>query len=156
MSTHPIIREANLSDALGIQECVGTAYKHYISRIGKPPEPMLNDYTDLIQYHKVFVAELNQIIGVLVLIQNSSNIILDNVAVIPDQQGKGIGKQLINLAESEAYRLGFRKLDTYTHQCMVENIEMYKTLGYTEIERKEEHGYNRVYMQKSLKNINLL
>ena len=33
---------------------------------------------------------------------------------------------------------------------MVENIEIYNTHGYTETDRREEHGYNRVYMQKLL------
>ena len=150
MSKDSAIRKANLSDANSIQKCVEAAYHHYIARIGKPPGPMLNDYTEVIKHHKVFVAELNGVVGVLVLIRTGSGILLDNVAVHPDQQGKGIGRRLVNLAESEARDLGFEKLDLYTHECMDENIEIYKALGYIETERKEEQGYNRVYMQKSL------
>jgi len=150
MRKAPQIRKATLSDVFEIQLCAEAAYQHYIDRIGKPPGPMLDDYADVIQRHIVFVAETEKIIGVLVLIPNATGILLDNVAVHPDQQGKGLGKQLIDLAESEAATRGFKKLDLYTHERMHENIELYKKLGYTETERKEVQGYNRVYMEKYL------
>ena len=144
------IRPARLSDATAIQKCVEAAYRHYISRIGMPPGPMLDDYAAVIRHHRVFIAETEKIVGVLVLIQKPTAILLDNVAVHPDQQGKGLGKRLINLAEAEARAAGFENLDLYTHECMSENIELYESLGYIETERKEERGYNRVYMQKRL------
>lgn len=111
---------------------------------------MLDDYSEVVQHHAVFVAETDEIIGVLVLIQTQSDILLDNVAVHPKQQGCGLGKRLIELAESEARDRGFGKIDLYTHESMKENIGIYQGLGYTETERKEVRGYNRVYMQKVL------
>ena len=48
------------------------------------------------------------------LIQTVTGILLDNVAVHPDQQGSGIGKRLMNLAESKAKDQGFEKLDIYS------------------------------------------
>ena len=150
MSKEAKIREAILSDAFSIRDCVEAAYKHYISRIGMPPGPMLDDYAEVIGHHKVFVAETEKVIGVLVLILTATGILLDNVAVHPDQQGRGLGKRLMGLAESEARASGFKKLDLYTHESMKENIALYESLGYTETERKEEQGYHRVYMQKIL------
>lgn len=144
------IRRANLADATAIENCVEAAYEHYIERIGKPPGPMLDNYADLIRQQTVFVADTGTIVGVLVLIRTRTGILLDNVAVHPDQQRKGLGRRLLNLAESEARDLGFAKLDLYTHQSMHENIEIYKALGYTETERIWERGYHRVYMQKNL------
>jgi len=111
---------------------------------------MLDDYAEVIRNHKVFVVETEYIVGVLVLIRKTTGMLLDNVAVHPDQQGKGLGKRLIILAETETIASGFEKLDLYTHECMDENIELYKSLGYIETERKQEQGYNRVYMQKKL------
>jgi len=150
MREAPQIRKATLSDIFEIQECAEAAYQHYIDRIGKPPGPMLDDYANVIRRHIVFVAETEKIIGILVLIPSATGILLDNVAVHPDQQGKGLGKHLVNLAESEAATRGFKKLDLYTHERMHENIELYKKPGYTETERKEVQGYNRVYMEKYL------
>jgi len=144
------IRRANSTDAMSIAKCVKAAYEHYIGRIGKPPGPMLDDYIDVVQRQTVFVAVSDEVVGVLVLMQTQTAILLDNVAVRPDHQGKGLGKRLIKLAELEASDQGFEKLDLYTHESMSENIEIYKTLGYTETERRKECGYNRVYMQKQL------
>jgi len=150
MDKEPQIRKARLSDTVAIQDCVAAAYRHYIGRIGKPPGPMLDDYAKVIERHEVFVAETEIVVGVLVLIRKTTGMLLDNVAVHPDQQGKGLGGRLIKLAETRAGAAGFEKLDLYTHECMTENIELYQFLGYKETERKQEQGYNRVYMRKHL------
>lgn len=150
MNTIPVIRKADINDAGSIQHCVEAAYRHYLARIGKLPGPMLDDYGKVIRQHAVHVVDADGIVGVLVLIDSADGILLDNVAIHPDHQGRGLGRRLIDLAESEAVRRGYKKIDLYTHECMTENIEMYAALGYRETERREEHGYNRVYMQKQL------
>lgn len=150
MNKDPEIRRAVSSDANSIRKCVEAAYRHYIDRIGKPPGPMLDDYHAVIRHHTVFVAESDDIIGVLVLVRSATDILLDNVAVHPDHQGKGLGMRLINLAESEAIDHGYTAIDLYTHECMTENIERYNSLGYVETVRKKVRGYSRVYMRKSL------
>lgn len=151
MDAGPGIRTAQPSDAVAVKRCVEAAYQHYIARMGKPPGPMLDDYANVIQQHGVFVVEENgEIVGVLVLIQTESGMILDNVAVHPEHQGEGLGRRLLELAESETRSQGYAYLDLYTHECMTENIEMYKRIGYVETERKSEHGYGRVYMKKAL------
>jgi ribosomal protein S18 acetylase RimI-like enzyme len=73
---------------------------------------------------------------------------VDNVAIHPDYQGKGLGLKLMALAEEEAQRLGLTTVTLYTNERMTENIELYKRLGYTETKRKTEQGYQRVYMRK--------
>ncbi len=145
-----VICKASLSDTHRIQQCVDAAYHHYIDRIGKPPGPMLDDYHKLIQQHSVFTAKLDETIGVLVLVKVSSGILLDNIAIHPDYQGKGLGQKLLKFAESQAIDQGFKSLDLYTHECMTENIAIYKKRGYIEKERKEEYGYRRIYMRKLL------
>ena len=143
------IRKARPSDASAVKACVEDAYRHYIPRIGKPPGPMLDDYSEVIRQHQAYVAEENeQIVGVLVLIRKDDGILLDNVAVLPEHHGKGLGGRLVELAESEARDQGYTHLDLYTHKCMTENIENYKRLGYVETERRTERGYQRVYMRK--------
>ncbi len=112
---------------------------------------MLDDYTQVILQHDVFVLEYDRsVIGVVVLIRKGRGILLDNVAVDPAYQGQGHGRRLIECAENEARRQGFAQLDLYTHECMTEDIAMYEHLGYVETERRSERGYLRVYMQKQL------
>ena len=142
-------RPATTADAAGIGECVRAAYSHYIERIGKPPGPMLDDYAQVVRDHRAYVIDDGgRIVGVLVLMDKESDLLLDNVAVLPQRQGEGIGRRLVEHAESEARRLGHRHLDLYTHQMMTENIAMYARYGYKEVYRRTERGFPRVYMRK--------
>jgi len=139
------------SDASSMKACVEAAYNHYIHRIGKPPRPMLDDYSEVIREHQAFVAEQNgKIIGVLVLILKDAGILMDNIAVRPEYQRKGLGRRLVEFAESEARKQGYSHLDLYTHELMTENIPIYKNLGYVETGRRTENGYQRIYMRKAI------
>ena len=145
------IRPARIEDAPAITECVKAAYGHYIARLGKLPGPMLDDYREVIQQHQVLVlTEGANIIGLLVLSRQLQSLLVDNVAVHPDYQRKGLGRKLMALAEKEAQRLGLTTVTLYTNELMTENIELYKRLGYTETERRTEQGYQRVYIRKSV------
>ena len=144
-------RPAAASDAAGISECVRAAYSHYIERIGTAPGPMLDDYAQVVRDHRAWVIDDGgRVVGVLVLMDKEDGLLLDNVAVLPERQGEGIGRRLIEHAESEARRLGHRHLDLYTHERMTENIAMYDRIGYEEVERRTERGFPRVYMRKRL------
>jgi ribosomal protein S18 acetylase RimI-like enzyme len=130
---------------------VDAAYRHYIARIGRPPGPMLEDYSDVIEWHRVFVAEdQGRIVGLIVLITEDERALLDNVAIHPDAQARGLGRRLIRLAEDEARRLGFKAIELYTHELMTENQALYGRLGYREFDRRTEKGYPRDYMRKAL------
>jgi ribosomal protein S18 acetylase RimI-like enzyme len=145
------IRPARPTDADAIAACVAAAYAIYVTRMGKRPGPMLDDYAKVIAHHRVFVLVGAEIAGVLVLIdQEDGGLLLDNVAIHPDVQGKGLGRRLIAFAEDEARRQGHGALDLYSHVTMTESIALYLTLGYEETERRVVRGYDRVYMRKDL------
>jgi len=48
--------------------------------------------------------------------------------------------------------MGFAELRLYTHEAMSENIALYRRLGFEETRRRQEDGYDRVFMRKSVKN----
>ena len=48
-------------------------------------------------------------------------------------------------------RLCYREIRLYTHQSMVENQHLYASIGYDEIGRGTEAGYDRVFMRKQLR-----
>ena len=149
--THAEPRPATAADAAGIAACVRAAYTHYLERIGTRPGPMLDDYDQVVRDHRAYVVvDGIDIAGVLVLMDKEDGLLLDNVAVLPTRQGEGIGRRLVEHAESEARRLGHRHLDLYTHQRMTENIAIYLRYGYEEIDRRTERGFPRVYMRKRL------
>jgi GNAT superfamily N-acetyltransferase len=144
-----IIRQANFADLPAIERIVSDAYRVYIDRIGKPPGPMLDDYSAHVRNRTAWVAEIGgQIAGVLILIEQTDHLLLDNVAVDPSHHGRGIGRALLNFAEQEAVRRGHREITLYTHEKMSENLAMYPALGWVETERREQNGYQRVFFHK--------
>jgi ribosomal protein S18 acetylase RimI-like enzyme len=146
------IRRARPEDRATVEAIVRNAYSVYIPRIGKPPGPMLDDYRRLIADRDVNVLEdvAGEIAGLVVLLPKADHLLLDNIAVRPDCQGRGIGRRLIAFAEGEGRRLGFAELRLYTHEKMSENMALYKRLGFVETGRGREAGYDRVFMTKRL------
>ena len=145
------IRPARAGEAGVIRDLVRRAYAMYVPRMGKEPGPMLDDYAKRVADGDAFVLEIDQTIaGVLVLLRYDDHLLMDNVAVDPGFQGRGIGKALIDFAEAEAIRRGYAEIRLYTHQTMTENVRMYVKLGYEETGRGEQAGYDRVFMRKPL------
>ena len=128
------------------------AYRHYIARMGKPPGPMLDDYAARVLEGVVSVLEEDAAIaGIIVLLPATNYLLLDNVAVSPTRQGLGLGRRLLAFAEAEALRRGYHEIRLYTHQTMVENQRLYKSIGYEETGRGTKAGYDRVFMRKRLR-----
>ncbi|MFL9857416.1 GNAT family N-acetyltransferase [Paraburkholderia madseniana] len=151
MTMHPDPRLAVLADLQAIEEIVRQAYSPYISRIGRPPGPMLDDYEVLIGEGRVYVVELEGAVqGIVVLIPEQDAMLLDNVAVAPAAKGTGLGRSLLEFAERSARVAGCRVIRLYTHESMTENIALYSRIGYTETHRAEEKGLKRVFMVKHL------
>jgi ribosomal protein S18 acetylase RimI-like enzyme len=151
METQTTIRRATQDDAECIAALIAEAYSPYIPRIGKKPAPMLDDYRQVVADFCVFVLTENaDIVGVLVLSQENTELLLNNIAVLPRCKGKGIGKALMAFCEEYAQVMGCDAIQLYTHQLMTENIEIYKRLGYQETHRATENGFARVFMRKPL------
>ena len=147
-----MIRRATPADREQAEAVVHAAYGTYVERLGKPPGPMLDDYRRLIADGAVRVVEDadGSIAALIVLLPRSDHLLLDNVAVRPDRQGRGLGRRLIAFAEAEARRFGYAELRLYTHTMMTENIALYTRLGFCETGRGRQAGYDRVFMAKPL------
>jgi len=127
------------------------AYEPFIARIGKPPAPMSDDYARHIAHGGAFVLEdSGRIRGVLILARRPDGMLLNNVAVHPELQGRGHGRALIAHAEAEVRKLGYRQIRLYTHVLMTENQALYRRVGFIETARVSEQGFDRVYMVKQL------
>lgn len=146
-----MIRLAIAADAGAITQLVNDAYAIYVARNGKVPGPMRDDYHALIGDRRVHVIEQDgEIRGLLVLLPEPNVMLLDNIAVSPPAQGRGFGKILMQWAEDQTRALGLKVIRLYTQDIMIENIALYKRLGYVETHRAVEKGLNRVYMTKVL------
>ena len=145
------MRAARPEDTVAVGELVRAAYWKYVGRIGKEPAPMLEDYAALIRAGEVWVlAEGGEVLGVLVMRPADDHLFVDNVAVAPGHQGKGLGRELVAFAEERAEREGLPEIRLYTNEKMHENLAAYARLGFEETERKIDGGYRRVFMRKRL------
>ena len=146
-----MIRPATAHDVAPVQALIEAAYALYIPRIGARPGPMLEDYAAMIAQGRVEVfEEQGQVLGVLVLIAQADGLLLDNVAVSPAAQGRGLGRQLMAHAEARARQLGLEVVRLYTNEAMSENLGLYERLGYRETHRAVQAGFRRVFMEKRL------
>ena len=149
--TKLIVRLATPDDAIAARACVLAAFEPYITRIGRPPAPMLLDYPTLVDASYVWVAELSsQVEGVLVQYETSDGFYIDTVAVNPKVRGTGVGRALLEFAEAEAVRRGFASVYLCTNSKMTENQVLYPKIGYVEYARRSEAGYDRIFYRKGL------
>jgi ribosomal protein S18 acetylase RimI-like enzyme len=152
MSEPLALRLAVADDVAAVRRCVDAAYTPYIERIGRPPGPMTDDYPALIDRGAVFVApeDDQSFAAVAVMWPEPDHLFIENLAVWPDRQGQGLGTRLIEACEAHARALGLDELRLYTHELMTENLEFYPHRGFTEVDRRTEDGFQRVYFRKQL------
>jgi len=139
------------ADAAAVTDLVDAAYGHYVDRIGILPGPMREDYAQVIGTADVTVAEeAGAIVGVLVLGITDEGFVIDNVAVHPSGQGRGLGRALLEHAEAAARQAGFDSIYLYTHEQMTENLALYTRIGYVEYDRRSEGDFYLVFLRKKL------
>jgi GNAT superfamily N-acetyltransferase len=143
------LRHATAADLPAIKALIDAAYARYLTRMDKPPGPMLRDYGPSVEDGTTWVTG-SPIAAVLTLYPRDDYLLIENIAVHPDAQGRGLGRALMAFAEHEAARRGLTRLALLTHEVMTENQAIYAHLGYTEVERRAEDGYRRIYMEKNL------
>src|ERR687894_904618 len=117
------VRLAEPEDAAAIRDLVRAAYSKYVERIGKEPAPMLDDHAALIRAGEVWVLDGGAgggLPGVLVVRPDEDHMFVDNVAVAPGHQGRGLGRELVAFAEARATRDGLLEVRLYTNEKMHE------------------------------------
>lgn len=117
----------------------------------RKPAPMVADFAKLIERNVVDVAvRENETVGYVVYCAIDNNMLLKNIAVLPEFAGRGIGKHLIDHVETQAKALGLQSVELYTNVAMTENQAYYPRQGYIEIKRLEQDGFKRIFYKKVL------
>jgi len=128
---------------------VEAAYAKYVPRIGMRPLPMDDDYDARVASGEAWVVG-DPIEAPVVLEDRDGHLLVDNVAVKPDLQGRGLGRALLEFAAAIARERGYRDLRLYTNEKMTENRALYAHLGWVELERETIERRHAVWMGKSL------
>lgn len=145
------IRKATSFDIQEIETCAVAAYTLYVERIGREPAPMVANFAASIGKGYLYVAqEDDQIVGFVVFYPQQDHVHLENVAVSPGFQNRGIGTRLIRFVEQQAQQDGYTRVELYTNARMTENLGLYPRLGYEQFDRRVEDGFDRVYFRKTL------
>ncbi|CAG8241213.1 unnamed protein product [Penicillium salamii] len=151
--SEPTMQTATVEDIATIKAMVNAAYSVYVERMGKPPAPMSEDWAQTLQTHNVLVLrDNNQIVGSITfhVAHESNSLKIDNVVVHSDMQGHGYGRFLIKHVETEAQQHGLPSVTLFTNAKMIENIGMYRRMGFVETGMRVEEGFERVYFCKRL------
>lgn len=147
------MRRASVEDAPRLAEIAAAAYGVYLPRLpeGVRPPPIDADYAADVRDDEVWVAESDgSIAGFLVLVPAADHLLLQNIGVHPDVQGRGVGRMLLELAEERAAAHGVAAIRLYTHAVMVENQALYERIGYVETERRSEGPFDRIFYEKRI------
>lgn len=147
----PRIRPARMGDLSFIRACAQAAYALYVPRMGQRPAPMDADFVQAINQARCFVLEDDaKPLGYGIWFSQDDALFIENIAIAPAEQGRGLGVVLMNYAKQAAQKAGLLRLRLYTNVKMVENIGFYTRLGFIETERRHENGFHRVYLEKRL------
>jgi ribosomal protein S18 acetylase RimI-like enzyme len=146
------LRRATRADAPALADIAAAAYAPYLARMGGlRPGPMDTDYAAAVTDTEAWVALLDgAVAGFALLVEEDESLLLENVAVLPPHHGRGIGRALLEHAETRAVELGLDRVRLFTHVTMVENQALYGRIGYVETARTTEHGFTRVFYEKRL------
>jgi ribosomal protein S18 acetylase RimI-like enzyme len=144
-------RSAAPADAAAIKAIVRAAYAKWVPVIGREPLPMRADYDKAVREHQFELAiEDGRIVGLIETIAHDDHIWIENVAVTPEAQRRGIGRQLLDSAERTAVEAGLRELRLLTNGAFKANVSLYKRQGYA-VDREEPFmNGTTVYMSKRL------
>lgn len=148
-----IYRRAGENDVEVIRNLVHNAYAKWAQLIGRRPKPMNADYERAVQTHVIELAyEDGTLVGLYEIIPAADHLLLENIAIAPVHQRKGLGHRLMVRIEALARARGLDKVRLYTNKAFDTNLTFYEKLGYS-IEREEpiKTGGTLVHLVKTVK-----
>lgn len=124
-------RRAVAADAAAIRALTRAAYAKWVAVIGREPAPMVADYDASVHEHRFDLLEADGAMAALIeTIDEADHLLIENLAVAPTFQGRGLARRLLAHAEALAADLGYREIRLYTNKQFRENIALYLKFGY--------------------------
>ncbi len=152
MSGRLELRRAGAADAAAVRDLTREAYAKWVPLIGREPKPMVADYAVAVQRHLIDMLYVDgALAGLIEMIPESDHMLIENLAVSPAFQGRGLGHHLLSHAEALTASLGHSEVRLYTNKSFEANIAFYLKRGYR-LDREEPFpgGSIVVHMSKRL------
>lgn len=145
------LRRALPADAPAVRELTRAAYAKWVAVVGREPRPMTADYDQAVKNHRIdLLYSGSDLAGLIETIPAADHLLIENVAVTPAFQGRGLGRRLLAHAEHLASKAGFVEMRLYTNQRFTENIALYRRLGYAVTHEETVAAGVIVHMAKRL------
>ena len=147
------LRRATAADAANVRALTRSAYAKWVPLIGREPIPMTADYDRAVVDHIIDLwEEHGQLLALIEMVREAEHLSIENIAVRPDQQGKGLGSKLLEHAEKLALALGINEIRLYTNAAFASNVSLYSRRGYEEYQRGSLlPGSVTIFMRKRIK-----
>lgn len=146
------LRRAASADAAAILALTRAAYAQWVPVIGREPKPMVADYAAAARDHLIDLWEKeSQLLALIEMVPTPDHLLIENIAVSPDHQGKGLGHRLLEHADGVGRSLGLSEMRLYTNAAFTENLTFYAKRGF-EIFLREPiaTGGEAVHMKKTV------
>jgi ribosomal protein S18 acetylase RimI-like enzyme len=146
-----LTRTALPADAAAIRALVRAAYAKWVPILGREPRPMQADYDAALRRHRFdLVEDAGRLVGLIETEVRADHLWIENLAVLPAAQGRGLGRQLLAHAEGLTRASGLFELRLLTNGLMVANRALYGSLGYVETAEEPFMDSTVVYLSKRL------
>src|SRR4051812_48291235 len=117
------LRRATEADAAEIAALTQEAYGKWVAVMGCKPLPMTADYHHAVREHRFDLLHIgSHLVGLIETKPDDDCLLIVNVAIRPEFQGRGLGRQLLSLAEDLAAGQALTGVRLYTNALMIENI----------------------------------
>jgi len=77
-------------------------------------------------------------------------LLIGRIAIAPDQQGGGIGSQLLAAVEARGRDAGCTEAELFTGSLSEANLRLYERAGYRECDRVPGEGSDQVFLRRPL------
>ena len=150
----PFIRLAMTTDVPAIKLIARKSFERYVPLIGKLPAPMNAYFSGHALKETVFIAQSEKkqgsVLGYAIVPQRDGEWLLDNIAVSPEAQGRGVGSALIAACKTFLQKRGVQRYHLHTNEAMEQNLTWYPEIGFVEMARRLEDGFSRIYFIKAM------
>ncbi len=144
-------RPARPVDKDMVRDVVRTAYAKWVPVIGREPMPMNADYEKAIRDHNIDLMVVgSKMIGLIEYILRDDHLWIENIAIKPDEQGKGFGRRMLEYAERKANNSGLTEIRLLTNAAFEANVALYSRAGYVMVASESFKGGTTVYFTKRI------